>query len=157
MIPPAKTPLHAASTRDRSSPSEPTSQVGPEGEPEEDGEKECLRCSATNTASLGPASRTTTSLLSAEDVIQRKSSTCLPELLLLVPLPAASSRILGTLIPMVVASKRKVCVARWLDEMRETERTSISNRRLATACKEQKKKEITMQLDERVALEGCHR
>ncbi len=49
------------------------------------------------------------------------------------PVALASSNILGTLIPMAVASERKVCAALWLDEMREAERTSSSNRRLATA------------------------
>ncbi len=34
---------------------------------------------------------------------------------------------------MVVASARKVCIARWEEEMRETDLASISNRRLATA------------------------
>ena len=46
-----------------------------------------------------------------------------------------SSSILGTRIPSVVASERKICVARWLDEIRLTLLMSSSRAaRLAIAC-----------------------
>ena len=38
----------------------------------------------------------------------------------------------------MVASARKVCMARWEEEMSETDLASISKRRLATAWKQMK-------------------